>query len=314
MRRILYACALSIIFSFAWFFPVNAAPVEYPQPAGFVTDYAGVIDDTTEARISTRLSALEATSTSEIAVAVVSTLEGLSIEEYAIGLFEYWGIGKAKQDNGVLLLVAPNEREVRIEVGYGLEGALTDIESSLIIDDILIPAFKENRYSEGIDEATIAIVQAVEGEYGASLSTSASDSGVVGGIMAVIIVGIFGFVGWTIFSRLFMEMSRSKSVVGGSIIGGLVGSFVGALTSSWILIGIVGAIIGGVIDWVISRAASFSRFRNKVEDIIRKEKNNKRPKGGGFGGFGGGGSSSSGGGFGGFGGGSSGGGGASGKW
>lgn len=314
MRRILFASAFIIFLSFAWFSSAKAAPT-YPQPTGFVVDAANIIDDITEARITARLSALEATSTSEIAVATVPSLEDLTIEEYALELFEYWKIGKAKQDNGVLLLIAPNEREVRIEVGYGLEGALTDIESSQIIDNILIPAFKEGGYGKGIDEATMAIVQAVEGEYAPYLDTS-SGGDIAGTIMAIIIVGVFGFIAWVLVSVLFMELSRTKSIVGGTIVGGMIGSFVGGLTGSWIFVGICGAIIGGLVDWFISYLPIFKRLRQKAEE--QPKQRSSRGNKGGFGGFGGsgfgGGGGKSSGGFGGFGGGSSGGGGASGRW
>ncbi len=312
MRRIVYAFAFIIFLSFAWFSSANAAPT-YPAPAGFVVDQANIIDDTIEARITARLSALEATSTSEISVATVSSLEDLTIEEYALELFEYWKVGKAKQDNGVLLLIAPNEREVRIEVGYGLEGALTDIESSQIIDNILIPAFKENNYSEGIDEATIAIVAAVEGEYSSEIAPY--DDGVMGWIGALIILSIVGFIGFAIFSQVVLELSKSKSFVAGGIVGGVFGSLMGLIVGSAFIGGVLGTIFGAVVDWAVSRSPEFQKFRQKALQQKKDRKNNWPPRSGGFGGgsFGGGSGKSSGG-FGGFGGGSSGGGGASGRW
>lgn len=310
MRRILYACASFLLVSFAWFFYTHAAP-SYPEPTGFVVDAAYIIDDATEARITARLSAFEATSTSEIAVATVSSLEDSSIEEYATGLFQYWGVGKSKQDNGVLLLVAPNEREVRIEVGYGLEGALTDIESSQIIDTILIPSFKEGNYSQGIESAVEATVLAVEGEYSASDVTY--DSGWMDWFGAILVLAIAGFVGFVVFSQVLFEFSRSKSFVAGGILGGGLGALIGMIAGSVFLGGILGTFFGLFVDWAVSRSPRFQRLRTKAEKVRAERKRNWPPRGGSS--WGGGGSSgSSGGGFGGFGGGSSGGGGASGKW
>ncbi len=315
MRRIWYVVCLVFFGLSVWWVDLSAAP-NYPTVTGFVVDQAQIIDTNTEARITARLETLEATSTSEIAVATVSSLEGYTIEEYSTGLFSYWGIGKAKQDNGVLLLIAPNEREVRIEVGYGLEGALTDLESSQIIDSILIPAFRAEKYSAGIEEAVNALIQAVEGEYSASSSTYSDESNVVGWIMGIIIVLVLLFFAWAIFSAALMEFSRSKSVLGGSILGALIGSFVGGLTGSWIYAGIFGAIIGGLVDWAISHLSIFKRFRQKAEEEAKNRPTG--PRKGGFGGsstkWGGGSSGKSSGGFGGFGGGRSGGGGASGRW
>jgi uncharacterized protein len=317
MRRILFAFASIFFLSFVWISSINAAP-NYPVPVGFFVDQANIIDDITETRITARLSALEATSTSEIAVVTVSSLEGYSIEEYSTGLFSYWGLGKEKRDNGVLLLVAPAEREVRIEVGYGLEGALTDYESSLIIETILTPAFREGKYSEGVENAVDALAVAVEGEYSSEMTAYDNESGFVGWTMGIIMLLIFGFFVWVLSSALLMELSRSKSIVGGSVFGGLIGAFVGGLNGSWIFSAIVGAIVGAIVDWVISSLPIFKRFRQKAE-----EQSKRRPPGsskGGFGGFGGGRSGGGGasggssGGFGGFGGGRSGGGGASGKW
>ena len=100
--------------------------------------------------IDRRLDQLEQQTSSEIAVATVESLDGMSVEEYANRLFKEWGVGQAKQDNGVLVLVAPNEREMRIEVGYGLEGVLPDGLAGQVIRDDFTPRFRENDYSGGI--------------------------------------------------------------------------------------------------------------------------------------------------------------------
>src|SRR2546430_4392626 len=93
----------------------------YPSPQGYVTDAAGVLDPSSKAQLESHLAEFERQTSNEIAVATVPSLEGETIETYAVELFKRWGVGKKGKDNGILLLVAPNDRKVRIEVGYGLE-------------------------------------------------------------------------------------------------------------------------------------------------------------------------------------------------
>lgn len=119
--RILLSCACVLFAAGAL-----VAQPDFPKPTGRVSDFAGVLDASSQAEIDRLLDDLERTTSSEVAVAVVRSLDGMSVEEYASRLFKAWGIGQAKQDNGVLVLVAPNERDIRIEVGYGLEGVLPD--------------------------------------------------------------------------------------------------------------------------------------------------------------------------------------------
>ena len=126
------------------------AQISYPAPRGHVNDFANVIPDDIEQRMELRLRDYEQKTTNEIAVVTVTSLEGLSIEDYTVGLAQKWGVGKKGKDNGVVLLVAPKEREVRIEVGYGLESVLTDAQSVQIIA-AMTPYLKENKYGPGID-------------------------------------------------------------------------------------------------------------------------------------------------------------------
>ncbi len=311
MRRLLCVVTGIFVIAFAWGTVAHAAP-NYPAPTGFVVDAANIIDDSVEASIVERLTAFEATSTIEIAVATIPSLEDLSIEEYATGLFQYWGVGKEKQDDGVLLLVAPTERKVRIEVGYGLEGALTDLESSQIIQDILVPAFKAGNYSQGIDSAVDAIVESVQGEYSAG-TFSSSGGDFLGSAMGFLILLVVGFFVWVIVSQVILQLSRSKSIIAGGIIGGGLGSLMGLIMGTT-LIGAIGGILFGLfVDWAVSRLPRFKKLREKAEKVAKELK--KRPPGsGGFSGFGGGSSRGSSGGFSGFGGGMSGGGGSSGSW
>jgi uncharacterized protein len=113
---------------------LSFSDVAFPKPKGFVNDYAGVLTSSEAQRLESISDALKKKSGAELAVAVVKTVEPLDPKSYAVDLFEKWGIGEKGKDNGVLLLLAMKERRVEIEVGYGLEGALTDAHSGRILD------------------------------------------------------------------------------------------------------------------------------------------------------------------------------------
>ena len=134
----------------------------FPKPAGRVNDFAGVLDASVEAEIDQLLADLERKTSSEVAVAVVTSLDGLAVEDYANRMFKTWGVGQAHQDNGVLVVVAPNEREMRIEVGYGLEGVLPDGLAGQIIRETFTPRFRDNDYPGGIRDGIRRVVDVVE--------------------------------------------------------------------------------------------------------------------------------------------------------
>lgn len=126
------------------------AQPNYPDLTGRIVDQAGLLSAADEAQIETELATLEGTSTDQLAIVTVTSLEGYSIEDYAIGLARKWGIGQKDKDNGVVLLVAPNERKVRIEVGRRLEPMLTDTLSKLIIQNAILPGFRRGDFAGGI--------------------------------------------------------------------------------------------------------------------------------------------------------------------
>ncbi|HPI77083.1 MAG TPA: TPM domain-containing protein [bacterium] len=136
------------------------------RPSGYVNDFAGVMDPAARSRLENMLAALDERTSAQIAVAVVDTIGDSYIEEYAVKMFERWGVGQKGKDNGVLLVVAMSERKIRIEVGYGLEGAVTDAESKFIIDEIIAPPFKQGDYSGGISAGVEALAAIVLEEYG----------------------------------------------------------------------------------------------------------------------------------------------------
>ncbi|MCP1363279.1 YgcG family protein, partial [Halomonas sp. BBD45] len=137
---------------------------EFPELTGRVVDQAEILDSQTESRLTQMLAAHEQATTEQVVVVTLPDLQGQAIEEYGYQLGRQWGIGQEGEDNGALLIVAMDERAIRIEVGYGLEGRLTDAQASLIINRIISPAFRQGDYEQGITQATEAIIQVLGGE------------------------------------------------------------------------------------------------------------------------------------------------------
>ncbi|MBI3291534.1 MAG: TPM domain-containing protein [Elusimicrobia bacterium] len=146
----------------------GAAP--FPRPRGWVSDLAKVLDAPTQARLETLFSELEQKTGDEVAVVVVPSLGGESVEQYTNDLFKAWGIGKKGRDNGALLLVAFQERRVRIETGYGVEGILPDGLCGEIIRTAIIPSFKQGRYAEGVLHGAMAVAQVLAQARGVQLT------------------------------------------------------------------------------------------------------------------------------------------------
>ncbi|MBO6717320.1 MAG: YgcG family protein [Rhizobiaceae bacterium] len=156
VRQALVACLLVLLA-----FPVLAQSL--PALTGRVVDNAGIIDAGTESSLTARLAAFEDKSSDQIVVATIQSLGGEAIEPYANRLFRAWGLGQAGEDNGILLLVAVDDRRMRIEVGYGLEGTLTDLHAKLIIENTMVPAFRAGDFAGGISQAVDDVILVLEG-------------------------------------------------------------------------------------------------------------------------------------------------------
>jgi uncharacterized protein len=135
-----------------------ASAQQFPQLTGRVVDAANLLDPAQEAELVSKLEALEQDSSRQLVVATIPSLEGREIEEYGYQLGRSWGIGQSEANNGTILIVAPNEKKVRIEVGYGLEPILTDALSSLIIHNAILPRFREGNFPGGIIAGADAII------------------------------------------------------------------------------------------------------------------------------------------------------------
>jgi uncharacterized protein len=151
---------LTVLFaSFAFAFTFT-----FPALTGRVVDDAGIMTPESRTDVEAKLKTLEDKSGIQLVVATVKSLQGSDIETFANQLFRTWKLGEAKKNNGVLLLVAPAEHKVRIEVGYGLEGTLTDALSSVIVSSAIVPRFKTNDYSGGIERGVDGIISVLSGD------------------------------------------------------------------------------------------------------------------------------------------------------
>jgi len=214
-----------LIFAFFSFTHVNGQNIiERPNPPVLVTDLAGVLSPEQKQALENKLVAIDDASSNQIAVVILPTLEGNPIEEYANKLFRTWGIGNKKNNNGVLLLIAIQDKKIRIEPGYGLEGALPDITCNSIIDNDIKPAFRQQAYYEGIDKATDDIAKAAVGEYKEKRErkTKGKGSNPLLLVLIIIIIAILG----------------KKGGGGGSNIGG--GGFSDVATGM-----LLGSLLGG---------------------------------------------------------------------
>lgn len=267
------------------------------KPTGYVNDYASMMSQERRIELENDLDAFEKETAHEIAIVTIESLDGDYIENFAVKLFEEWGIGKAEADNGVLFLVAKEDRQFRIEVGYGLEGALTDSISQAILDQVATPAFKQGDFDNGIVGAVEEIKKAIKGEELAVDPNAPSEESPIREIIVFYFV-IFMFI---TFGGLFAYLGKSKRWWPGGLIGAIVGIVLGLILFS-LTFAILGVVILGLLGLLFDWGAS---HKNWFKDF---------GKGGKGGGSSWGGSGGSSGGFGGFGGGSSGGGGASGGW
>lgn len=292
---------LTSVFAFA---PAAFGYVSPGSPNGYVNDFANVLSAGAKQSLESELATFNATTSNEVAVAIVPNMGGDYIENYAVKLFAEWGIGKKDKDNGVLLVVAVEERKMRIEVGYGLEGALPDSVAQSILDNEMTPLLKAGDYDGAVTAGVRAIEQATKGEYTASTAAPVAENSFAQSLLdAGVPLFVFGLFMLQVLAAIF---SRSRSWWAGGVVG-----FLGGLGIGWVLalglsllipLIIVLTLLGLLFDYGVSTGYRSAKARGMTPPWWT----------GGSGGLGGG--DSSGGGFGGFGGGSSGGGGASGSW
>ena len=284
--HIIFAALLLTVVSSPQLFALDIPPLK-----GRVNDYAGMLSSYAEGQLDGLLRDLEKTDSTQLVVLTIPSLEGEDLEGFSIKLAEQWKIGQKGLDNGAILLIAKRERKVRIEVGYGLEGILTDLMAGRIIRNVIVPQFKAGNFDRGVLDGIQAMSGVVRGEYKAPQKVPSRQGGKEGSHP-----GIFGLFAFVFLISMLGRLRRFIGVAAGAVIAPLAAALFFNFNLLWVLLLIPVGAVAGLILSLIGPQMTFghSHFRR-----------------GGFGGFGGGGFSS--GGFGG-GGGGFGGGGASGSW
>jgi len=152
--------------------PLNVAALEVPKLNGYVNDLADVITPGTELKIERFLEGFEGSDSTQLVILTINSLEGEVLEDYSLRVVESWKIGQKDEDNGALLLISKEDRKMRIEVGYGLEGVLTDLLTGRIIDNEIQPRFQADDFDGGVIAGITSIAEAVRGEYQGTGSTT----------------------------------------------------------------------------------------------------------------------------------------------
>ncbi len=145
--------------------PVAAYGLDVPRLQGHVNDYAGMISPSAKSKIEKGLKAFEQSDSTQIVILTIPSLEGENLEEFSIKVAEAWKIGQQLKDNGIIFLVSKQERKIRIEVGRGLEGKLTDLMAGRIIDQVIKPQFKQGNFDAGFLMGASALIAATRGEF-----------------------------------------------------------------------------------------------------------------------------------------------------
>lgn len=240
----------------------DARALEVPPYEGYVTDVAGMMNPQTRQAIAAHLAELDKTDSTQIAVLTIPSLEGESIQEFGIKVADAWKVGQNKEDNGAILLVSKADRKIRIEVGYGLEGVLTDAVAGQIVANVIGPSFKKGDFDGGFAQGITAMTNAVKGEYTAAPTKQTRRS--KRGALSLIIIPMIMFIA---FTEMFGRRRRPQKLTKEQLLKGEQGhhrSGMGSAASSLFLLSMLG---GGF------RGGGGGGFGD----------------GGGFGGFGGGG-------------------------
>ncbi len=287
-----------VVALFAFAFPAFA-DVAVPQLTGRVVDQTGTLSSSDIAALTQKLRDFETRKGSQVAVLIVPTTQPETIEQYAIRVAEAWKIGRKKIDDGAILVVAKNDRHLRIEVGYGLEGALTDVTSRRIIDEIITPKFRTGDFGGGISDGVDRMIKVIDGEP-LPVPSPTVNFGNIDDLAPLFIVTLFASLGVGGFFRAMLGR-----LVGSLATGGIIAVL------SWIILGSAAlALALGAVGFVIGFIADLF---SAMGPATRSSRGGSWSSGSSGGGWSSGSSSSDSGSFSG-GGGSFGGGGASGSW
>lgn len=290
---------MSILLSVIYFllFAFSAHAISFPRPVGFVNDFASLYSSSFRRILEENLTNFKNQTGAEIAVVTIPTLSGETIETYAVKLFENWKIGRKDLDNGLLLLIAKEDREVRIEVGYGVEQYVTDGRAGEIIRNKMAPAFKSNEYEGGTLSAVTQLEEYIANKNIAPVAEKKSNDD--DGAFVFFLLPIL-YIGGT---YLVSYLGRTKEIWPGAVLGAVFGGIGGLFFAAFFGFLFGAVLLGGLglfLDYILTKNYQYRKSKGLPTGFMHT-----------WGGLSGGGKGS---GFGGFGGGSSGGGGASGRW
>lgn len=268
MRQLVVTLVMALLLCFG---VVSAQALDVPKNIGYVNDYAGMFSKKQSRDLDQMLEQYEDDTSNQIMILTIDSLEGAVLESFSIAVAEKWEIGQEDKDNGILILIAKKDRKMRIEVGYGLEGALPDISAGRITKYILTPQFKEEKFFEGIQEAVQAIQSAIKGEFDSdALVKKAKDKETLE-FLGILFVGVF------LLAAFFGIFSPWLGALCGALGAPCAVVFLYGMTMMGV---VIAAIIGGIVGFIARPAAEVG---------IQVGLSGSSSGGGGFGGGGGGG-------------------------
>lgn len=274
MKRTHLGFVALLIFAASIAAPVSAQKIELPANDGYVTDSARLLTPEQDQALEDLLSAYERETSNQIVVLIIPSLRGESGLDIALEAHRTWGVGGSEKDNGIVLLVAYEDREVFISVGNGLEGAVPDIVAKGVIDEEIVPRFREGAYAEGIRGAIEALQKHIGGEYTADRYAERNGAGWSPAMFFVFLV---------LLQWIVAILERTKSWWLGGVLGGIGALILVAIFSWWWTIPILVA-AGLLLDFLVSR-----NFKKRGPTKWWAGGNWGPGGRGGFGGFGGGG-------------------------
>lgn len=241
--RVVKAFLLALVLTWSY---AASADVAVPQLTGRVVDQTGTLSSSDIATLTQKLRDFEDRKGSQIAVLIVPTTQPETIEQFSIRVAEAWKIGRKKVDDGAILVVAKNDRHLRIEVGYGLEGALTDVTSRRIIDEDITPKFRSGDFAAGISAGVDRMMRVIDGEPLPSPSRSVNFAHNLDDLAPVFAVALFASIGVGGFFRAILGR-----LLGSLVTGGIIAAVTWLILGSAALaaaVGILGFIIGFIAD------------------------------------------------------------------
>ncbi len=239
MSRILSRLVLSFAMV-SCLLSLPALALDVPALSGRINDTAGMLSQTNVTELKQLLAAFEESESTQIVLLTIPSLEGEVLEDFSLRVVEKWRIGQKGLDNGALLLVSRDDRRLRIEVGYGLEGSLTDMTGGRIISRVIVPRFKEGKFDQGIHDGLLAMIQAVRGEFTAPQASTKRTTGNDPAGLLFLLIFVYSFVGRIFHNKKFL------AAISGAVVSPVVGMMIFPQLGIWLLALVPVGVLGGV--------------------------------------------------------------------